>query len=59
MRDCQAQGHVLVEHDGPECLCCGELVTTDDRVGVVIVRGQGEATDPRDRAHPTEWGHAA
>ena len=28
MRDCTTHGHVLVDGDSPECLACGQLLTS-------------------------------
>lgn len=57
MRDCQADGHILVDDDRA-CLSCDQIVTTDDKIAVHYQRKAGELLTQADVADPQEWGPA-
>jgi hypothetical protein len=56
-RDCGTAGHVVADDD-PECIACGELVTTADVVGLHFARNQGALGSTSDIATVAEWGPA-
>lgn len=58
--DCVLLGHLLCDAD-PECVACGAIVVTGDKVRAYFQRPAPETLDPLDTAQidgPDSWGHA-